>query len=154
MPARSALALQKFRSEAASVAPPAMAVPSGQPGQPAQGAAAYAPARPAAGPQGRQLTGAELASHFTHLGRINAIAPSGITLWMQVRESGGLDVTNSVTRGYSPGSYRIEPEANQICFEMANPTFSAMQTCYRLTEADGRFVMRSATSPYYFSYTK
>ena len=154
VPARSALALQNFRSETASAAPPAMALPPGQPGQPGQGATAYAPTRPAAGPQGRQLTGAELASHFTHLGRINAIAPSGVTLWMQVRESGSLDVTNSVSRGYSSGRYRIEPEANQVCLEMANPSFNAMQTCYRLTEADGRYVMRSATSPYYFSYTK
>ncbi|WP_420992365.1 S1C family serine protease [Cupriavidus sp. 30B13] len=142
VPARSALALQRFRSEtaaAAAVPPPAQPQP-----QPAQ----------MQGAQDRQLTGAELAAHFTHLGRIDATAPSGITLWLDIREGGSLDVTNSVSRGYSPGRYRIEQESGQVCFDMDNPKFKSMQTCYRLSEAGGRYVMRSVSSPYYFSYAK
>ncbi|MGO4578139.1 S1C family serine protease [Cupriavidus sp. 2TAF22] len=140
VPARSALALQRFRSETAPPAPAAQARPP-------------AP-QPAAGAQDRQLTGAELAAHFAHLGRINATAPSGVTLWMDIREGGSLDVTNSVSRGTSPGRYRIEQEAGQVCIEMGDPRFSSMQTCYRLTEGNGRYVMRSVSSPYYFSYVK
>lgn len=148
VPARSALALQRFRSEAAAV--PAAAAPTA----PARALPPAAPQPLPAGTQDRQLTGAELAAHFTHLGRVDATAPSGITLWLNIRESGELDVTNAVSRGYSPGRYRIEPDSGQVCIDMDNPKFRTMQTCYRLTEAGGRYVMRSVSSPYYFSYVK
>ena len=140
VPARSAQAQQSYRNEIVAMAAPATTAAS--------------PPRPAVGPQGRQLTGAELASHFTHLGRVDVIAPSGATLRMQVRESGSLDVTNALSRSSSPGRYRVDVQANQVCLDLANPKFSAMQACYGVTEANGRFVMRSASSPFYFSYTK
>ncbi|MGE8368226.1 S1C family serine protease [Cupriavidus sp.] len=125
VPARSAQAQQSYRNEIVAMAAPATTAAS--------------PPRPAVGPQGRQLTGAELASHFTHLGRVDVIAPSGATLRMQVRESGSLDVTNALSRSSSPGRYRVDVQANQVCLDLANPKFSAMQACYGVTEANGRF---------------
>lgn len=61
-------------------------------------------------------------------------------------------MTNTRSHGYSSGQFNVSPGTNEVCFTMGNPSFNAMQTCYRLSHRGDTYIMRSVSSPYYFTY--
>lgn len=135
VPARAKVALQKFRAEQA--APLVAAAPG-----------ATAPTRVA----GVAITGDELSRHVAALGQITAIAPSGVALDFRFSPDGSFDVTNTRSKGYSSGRLTVAPDSNEVCFQMGNPRFIQMQTCYRLSRNGETYTMRSVSSSYFFTY--
>ncbi|WP_404993832.1 trypsin-like peptidase domain-containing protein [Cupriavidus pauculus] len=140
VPARATVALQKFRAEQA-------ATTSGN-----TATAAVGPARvPATGPE-QPVLGDELNRHFASIRQVVATAPSGASLEIRFSPDGSLGVTNTRSHGYSSGQFNVTPGTNEVCFTMGNPSFNAMQTCYRLSHRGDTYIMRSVSSPYYFTY--
>jgi len=107
------------------------------------------------GPPGRQLLGEDLRTHFVSLGSIAGTTPSGASIRLNINVDGTMDIRNVDKGGFTTGSYEVRDSDNQICFVVNAQRWKMMQVCYRLYETEPKkYVMRSTSDNYYFSYSE